>query len=68
MPAKQIAPGADLKGTVIATLAPPLSVDNFEGIEARKGEQGETIVYLISDDNFSDRQRTYLLMFELREK
>ncbi len=64
--ASTVAPGAELKGEIIATLAPPMNVDNFEGIEARRGPSGETLIYLISDDNFSDRQRTYLMMFEWR--
>jgi len=63
--AASIAAAAELRGQIIETLAPPLSVDNFEGIEARLGTNGETLLYLISDDNFSDRQRTYLMMFEL---
>lgn len=49
---------------VIASFAPPLSVDNMEGLTiARDG--GHTYVYLCSDDNFSPIQRTLLLKFEL---
>jgi len=42
-------------------------LDNMEGIATRKGENGETLIYLISDDNFSSFQRTILLMFALDE-
>ena len=49
---------------MIARLAPPLTVDNMEGIAIRR-EGGRTFVYLISDDNQSKVQRTLLLKFEL---
>lgn len=49
---------------VIATIEPPLSVDNMEGL-AVTHEGGRPFVYLISDDNFSPLQRTLLMKFEL---
>jgi YD repeat-containing protein len=57
--------GAVLTGDTVAELRPPLTVDNFEGVEARRGAKGETLFYLISDDNFNAEQRTLLMMFEL---
>lgn len=65
--ATSIAPGAVLEGTPMATLSRPLTVDNFEGLSCRAGEKGETLLYLVSDDNFSSDQRTLLLMFALRD-
>ena len=65
MPANAIKPGARLRPIHLATLAPPLTVDNFEGVAARRGPQGETLIYLVSDDNFQAAQRTYLMMFRL---
>ena len=62
-----IAPGARITTSLLAALDQPLAVDNFEGIAARRGEHGETLIYLISDDNFRDAQRTLLMMFELIE-
>jgi hypothetical protein len=62
-----IGPGAALTGRELAVLRPPLTVDNMEGLAARRGPGGETLVYLISDDNFHALQRTLLLMFELAE-
>jgi hypothetical protein len=44
-----------------------LTVDNMEGIDAREGPGGETLVYILSDDNDNPLQRTYLPMFELIE-
>ena len=63
-----LAPGAMLEGEVIARLEGSLTVDNMEGIDARQGPGGETLVYLLSDDNDNPLQRTYLLMFELIEQ
>lgn len=57
--------GAALEGEELAILRQPSTVDNFEGIAIARGPQGETLVYLLSDDNFSMWQRTLLLMFEL---
>ena len=48
----------------IAALAPPITLDNFEGLAVR--EEGErTFLYFVSDDNFSSDQRTLLVKFEL---
>jgi hypothetical protein len=56
----------------IARFEAPLTLDNFEGIEARRDASGRTLVYLLSDDNNCAknvvapiRQRTLLLMFAL---
>ncbi len=62
---KQLAPGAAIKAETLATMRPPLTIDNFEGIYLRKGPKGEILVYLVSDDNFSAIQRTLLVMFEV---
>lgn len=52
---------------VLATLAPPMPVDNFEAIAAVRTADGATRIYIMSDDNFSRRQRTLLLAFDLAE-
>ena len=57
--------GARLTGAEIARLQQPFIIDNFEGIDARTGPLGETLLYVVSDDNFSVFQRTLLLMFAL---
>ncbi len=57
--------GALLAGEVLAVIRRPLTVDNMEGLAARPGTAGRTLIYLISDDNFSPLQRTLLMMFEL---
>lgn len=52
-------------GEPLGELLFPATVDNFEGIAVRQGSNGETLIYLLSDDNFNILQRTLLLMFEL---
>lgn len=61
----------DNSATTLAVLAPPLMLDNFEGLALRE-EPGRTFLYLISDDNFRNCeakpgagcQRTLLMKFE----
>ncbi|MFP5511981.1 MAG: esterase-like activity of phytase family protein [Alphaproteobacteria bacterium] len=62
---QQLRAGAVVEGEELARLESPLLNDNFEGIATRPGAAGETLVYLISDNNFSSLQRTYLLQFVL---
>ncbi|GGB67153.1 esterase-like activity of phytase family protein [Blastomonas aquatica] len=59
----QIVPGGLVEPRVIATLKPPFPVDNMEGIAIDR-EQSQTIIWIISDDNFMTLQRTLLLKFE----
>jgi hypothetical protein len=64
--AGELKPGARIEGEVLANLSfQDANIDNMEGIAVRRGAEGETLLYLISDDNFSPLQRTLLLMFEL---
>jgi len=65
--AATIRAGATLNGTTLAVLRSPLTLDNMEGIAARRNAAGETLLYLISDDNFRPLQRTLLLVFALAE-
>ena len=51
----------------IATLKRPFPVDNFEGITATRLPDGTVRLYIISDDNFSKRQRTLLLAFDITD-
>lgn len=60
----RLASGATIEGREIAALAPPLAADNMEALAVTR-ENGRTIVWLASDDNFSPLQRTLLLKFEL---
>jgi hypothetical protein len=68
LPRSVIRPGARLNGEELAVIRQPLAIDNFEGIAIARGPRGQSLVYLLSDDNFSFWQRTLLLMFELSEE
>jgi hypothetical protein len=45
-------------------MGPSASVDNFEGVAVVPKPNGDWRLYLLSDDNFSARQRTLLLAFD----
>lgn len=61
-----LVPGAVIDGEELARIQPPLLTDNYEGIAVTPGTAGETLVYVVSDDNFNTTvQRTYLLMLAL---
>jgi len=63
-----IRPGSPLGGRLVAEFAPPLTLDNYEGIAAVQDAGGEVHVYLASDDNLNRaQQRTLLLKFALRK-
>ena len=65
--ASDIRPRAHLRSIELARLEPPLSVHNFEGIASREGSNGETLIYLLSDNDFDEDHRTLLVMFELED-
>lgn len=58
-------PRAPIAGSEILRIEPPEAVDNFEGLDVLAMEDGRIFFFLLSDDNFSDSQRTLLLQFEL---
>lgn len=67
IPLKSIAPGALVDGPALFNADLGHEVDNMEGIDAHVTPEGETVLTLISDDNFSLLQRTLLLQFTLVE-
>lgn len=67
IPLKSIAPGALVDGPVLFLADLGQEIDNMEGIDAHVTAGGETVLTLISDDNFSMLQRTLLLQFTLAE-
>ena len=62
-----IAPGALVDGPAIFSADLGQEIDNLEGIDAHVTPEGETVLTLVSDDNFSMIQRTLLLQFTLME-
>lgn len=67
IPLKGIAPGALVDGPALFVADLGHEIDNMEGIDAHVTAEGETVLTLISDDNFSMLQRTLLLQFTLAE-
>lgn len=62
----QVKAGAVLTPRMLATLRPPLTVDNMEALAVeRRG--AATRIWIASDDNFNTVQRTLLMQFELEE-
>jgi hypothetical protein len=60
-----VAPGALVDGSAIFTADLGQEIDNFEGLDAFVDADGNTVLTLVSDDNFSLIQRTLLLQFTL---
>lgn len=63
--AADVAADAVLDGPVIFEADWTNAIDNMEGIAVHRGPAGETLLTLVSDDNYSMLQRTLLLEFEL---
>ena len=59
-----IRPGALVDGEVVFESGPSHIVDNMEGLSVHR-EGDDTVVTMISDDNFSAMQKTLLLEFML---
>jgi hypothetical protein len=62
--APELTAGTIIEAREIARLDPPVTVDNLEAL-AISNEEGRTILWIASDDNFNPLQRTLLLKFEL---
>lgn len=65
LPVAELQPDAVVQPQELMRLEAPRSVDNFEGLAVCRRPQGEAAIYIISDDNFSARQRTLLFQLEL---
>jgi hypothetical protein len=67
IPLKSLAPGALVDGPAIFDADLGHEIDNMEGIDAHLTPEGDTVLTLVSDDNFSMLQRTLMLQFTLVE-
>lgn len=66
LPAAQIAPGETIDGETLVEADMAYEIDNMEGIAVHTGPRGETVLTIVSDDNFNTMlQRTLLLQFTL---
>ena len=69
LPSDALKPGAAVKGEVLLEADNSTAeIDNLEGLAVSRGAEGETVVTLLSDDNFNRfLQRTLLLQFTLKD-
>ncbi|WP_024509529.1 esterase-like activity of phytase family protein [Bradyrhizobium sp. ARR65] len=67
IPLRSIMPGALVDGPAIFEADLGEEIDNMEGIDAYVTAEGDTVLTLVSDDNFSLIQRTLLLQFTMVE-
>jgi hypothetical protein len=67
IPLVSLRPGALVDGPSIFDADLGEEIDNLEGIDAHVTAEGETVVTMVSDDNFSMIQRTLLLQFTLMD-
>jgi len=65
IPLDLIKPDATVDGKVLIDADLRYQIDNMEGIAVHRNATGETVITLISDDNFSFIQRNLLLQFVL---
>ncbi|MFN3656073.1 MAG: esterase-like activity of phytase family protein [Pseudolabrys sp.] len=65
VPLASIKRGALVDGEALIVADLAYQVDNMEGIALHRDARGETVVTLVSDDNFSPLQRNLLLQFTL---
>ncbi len=65
IPLQSVSPGALVDGPVIFEADLGYEIDNMEGIDAFVTPEGDTVLTMVSDDNFSMIQRTLLLQFTL---
>jgi hypothetical protein len=64
VPAEAIRPGASVDGAVIFESDASQRIDNMEGLSVHR-EGDETILTMVSDNNFNSFQRTIMLEFAL---
>ena len=69
IPASEVAPGGRTAGRTLFQGDSSYEIDNMEGLAVHKAGAGETVLSLISDDNFNAfLQRTVFLQFTLIEE
>lgn len=67
IPLSAIKEGAVVDGQALIQADLAYQIDNMEGVGLHRTPQGETVLTLVSDDNFAAIQRNLLLQFTLAE-
>jgi hypothetical protein len=65
VPLAQVKPDALVDGPALINADGAVQIDNMEALAVHRNAAGETVLTLVSDDNFSTLQRTLLLQFTL---
>jgi hypothetical protein len=65
VPLAAIKDGATVDGAIMIDVDLAYQIDNMEGMALHRNAAGETVITLVSDDNFSAIQRNLLLQFVL---
>jgi hypothetical protein len=65
VPLKQVKPGALIHGETLFEADRSYNIDNMEGLAVHTAANGDTVLTLLSDDNFNPLQRTLLMQFTL---
>jgi hypothetical protein len=63
--AVDLRPGKPITGEVLLEATDRLNIDNMEAVAVHRGRNGETVLTLMSDDNFSPLQRSLIMQFAL---
>ncbi len=63
---QDLEPNTVIEADMLAEISAPYTIDNMEGLAVRQTDDGRTLIYVVSDDNFNPLQRTILMMFELK--
>jgi hypothetical protein len=65
VPLTEFVPGAVVDGDRILSADMGYQIDNLEGLSINRASNGDLMLTMVSDDNFSRLQRTILLQFTL---
>jgi hypothetical protein len=65
VPLTEFVPGAAVDGDRILSADMGYQIDNLEGLSINRASNGDLMLTMVSDDNFSRLQRTILLQFTL---
>jgi hypothetical protein len=68
IPAEEIKPDGRLEGVTLLETGTRYNIDNFEAMDTLETEDGETLIFLMSDDNFNFFQKTLLVVFAMKKE
>ena len=66
MPLRDVKPGSIIKGETVFEADRNYNIDNMEGLAVHRAANGDTVLTILSDDNFNPLQRALLMQFTLQ--